>query len=197
MSATLSPSLAAYWGLVALVAAERLVELVLTRRHRRWALERGGVEYGAAHYPWMVALHAGLLLAAPLEATLLDRPWRPLVGWPALAAVGAAMALRYWAIAALGRRWNTRVLVVPGMPAVADGPYRYLRHPNYVAVVVEGMALPLVHLAWWTALGFTLLNAVILAIRVRCEERALRLHSAYDERLAGRSRFVPGARSGA
>lgn len=189
----MSATLQAYWLLVALVAAERVFELVLSLRHRRWALERGGLEFGRAHYPWMVALHAALLVAAPLEATWRDRPWRPAVGVPALVALAAAMALRYWAIAALGPRWNTRVLVVPGMPAVAEGPYRFVRHPNYLAVIIEGIALPMVHGAWATALAFTGLNAAILRLRIRCEEEALRRHGAYEERLAGRARFLPGS----
>ena len=183
----------AYWVLVTLVAAERLVELWLSQRHRRWALKRGGIEYGAGHYPWMVALHAGLLAAAPLEVWWLERPFRPWSGGVALAVVLAAMALRYWAIAALGPRWNTRVLVVPGQPAVASGPYRFVRHPNYLAVILEGIALPMVHGAWITALAFTALNAVLLAIRIPCEEAALRAHGGYDTQLAGRPRFLPGA----
>ena len=89
-----------------------------------------------------------------------DRPFLPLLGWPMLALVLASQALRWWCIATLGRRWNTRVIVVPGLPLVTGGPYRWLRHPNYVAVVVEGVALPLVHAAWVTALVFTVLNAV-------------------------------------
>jgi methyltransferase len=89
------------------------------------------------------------------------------------------MALRYWAIATLGPRWNTRVLVVPGMPAVTSGPYRYLKHPNYLAVIVEILALPLVHGAWITALVASALNAVLLGIRIPCEEGALREHGAY------------------
>ena len=90
-----------------------------------------------------------------------------------LALVLASQALRWWCIATLGRRWNTRVIVVPGLAQVTRGPYRLLRHPNYVAVVVEGVALPLVHAAWITALVFTLANAGLLAIRIRCEDRAL------------------------
>jgi methyltransferase len=170
-----------------------LFELWLTLRNRRWALARGGVEAGQSHYPAMVALHTSLLIAAPLEVTLLGRPWRPLLGWICLALVALAMALRYWAIVTLGRRWSTRVVVVPGLPAVAGGPYRFVRHPNYTAVTMEGAALPLVHGAWLTALVFSALNVWILAVRIRCEEEALRRHSAYDERLAGRARFLPGA----
>jgi methyltransferase len=108
-----------------------------------------------------------------------------------LVVVVAAQALRYWAIASLGERWNVRVIVEPGIPVEVHGPYRYLRHPNYVAVVLEGLAVPLVHGAWLTALAFSVSNAVLLAVRIRCEERALGTHCAYAARLGGRSRFVP------
>ena len=90
-----------------------------------------------------------------------------------LALVLASQALRWWCIATLGRQWNTRVIVVPGLPRVTGGPYRFLSHPNYVAVVVEGFALPLVHSAWITALVFTVLNAVLLTVRIRVENAAL------------------------
>jgi len=90
-----------------------------------------------------------------------------------LALVVASQALRWWCVATLGPRWNTRVIVVPGLPLVRSGPYRLLRHPNYVAVVVEGAALPLVHAAWMTALAFTVANAAVLAVRLRVEDAAL------------------------
>ncbi|WP_411104315.1 isoprenylcysteine carboxyl methyltransferase family protein [Streptomyces sp. cmx-4-9] len=162
-----------YLLLVGLVAAERLVELVVARRHTAWSLARGGREYGGGHYPAMVALHTALLAGCVAEPWLLDRPFLPPVGLPALALALAAQVLRWWCIATLGPHWNTRVLVVPGLPLVVGGPYRLLRHPNYAAVVVEGAALPLVHSAWLTAFGFTALNLALLRVRIRCEEAAL------------------------
>ncbi|MFI2752292.1 isoprenylcysteine carboxyl methyltransferase family protein [Cellulomonas sp. P22] len=160
--------------LVGAVAVERLVELVVARRHAAWALARGGVELGAGHYPAMVALHTGLLVACVVEVLGLDRPFVPAWGWAALALALASQVLRWWCVRTLGPQWNTRILVVPGLALVARGPYRWLRHPNYVAVVVEGAALPLVHSAWLTALGFTVLNAVLLlGFRIPAEERAL------------------------
>lgn len=159
---------------VAATAVERLVELVVSTRHARWALARGGVERGRGHFGPMVALHTGLLLACVIEVLVADRPFLPWLGWPALAAVLAAQALRWWCVATLGPQWNTRVIVVPGLALVRSGPYRWLRHPNYVAVVAEGVALPLVHTAWVTALTFTVLNAVLLLrARIPAEERAL------------------------
>ncbi|MFG2694288.1 isoprenylcysteine carboxyl methyltransferase family protein [Kitasatospora sp. NPDC048407] len=165
----------AYTVLVALVAVERLAELLVARRNAAWSLARGGVEYGRRHYPPMVALHTGLLVGCLLEVRWAGRPFLPVLGWPMLALALGAQGLRWWCIATLGPRWNTRVIVVPGLPLVAGGPYRWLRHPNYLAVVVEGFALPLVHTAWLTALTFTVLNSLLLATRLRCEDAALTL----------------------
>jgi methyltransferase len=166
-------SLVAFTVLVTLVALERVAELVVSRRNARWSMERGGVETGQGHYPVMVVLHTGLL-AAMLAEAYLRRPEVPsALAWSMLAVVVAAQALRWWCIRTLGPRWNTRVIVVPGLPPVRSGPYALMRHPNYVAVVVEGIALPLVHACWWTALAFTLANIPLLAVRLRCEERAL------------------------
>jgi methyltransferase len=162
-----------YLVFVLVVCLERLAEVVTARRRARWSFARGGVEHGAGHYPVMVALHAGLLAGCLLEPVLLHRPFHPWLGWPAAAAVVLAQLLRWWCIATLGPRWNTRVIVVAGLPLVSRGPYRWLRHPNYVAVVVEGAALPLVHSAWITACAFTVLNGPLLVTRVRCEDAAL------------------------
>lgn len=159
--------------LLGLVAVERLVELVVSRRNTAQSLARGGQEYGAGHYPVMVALHTGLLVGAAAEVLLADRPFVPVLGWPMLALVIAAQALRWWCIATLGSQWSTRVVVVPGLPLVTSGPYRLMRHPNYLAVVVEGFALPLVHSAWVTAAVFSACNLALLRVRVRVEERAL------------------------
>ena len=164
----------AYLVLILVTGAERIVELVLSTRNARAAFAQGGVEYGKRHFPWMVALHTGLLLACLAEVYAGDRPFLPWLGWPMLALVILSQALRYWCIASLGPQWNTRVIVVPGLRLVTRGPYRWLRHPNYVAVVVEGFGLPLVHTAWVTALAFTVFNAVLLlAFRIPTENRAL------------------------
>ncbi|MEU9545855.1 isoprenylcysteine carboxyl methyltransferase family protein [Streptomyces mirabilis] len=162
-----------YGLLMAAVAVERVAELVVARRNERWSTARGAIVTGQGHYPAMVALHTGLLVGCPAEVWLADRPFVPALAWPMLAALAGAQALRWWCIGTLGPRWNTRVMVVPGLPLVTSGPYRLLRHPNYVAVVTEGAALPLVHTAWVTAAVFTVLNAVLLTVRIRCENRAL------------------------
>jgi methyltransferase len=186
----------AYFAFLALVAAERLFELRLSKRNAALALARGGIEVGRAHFGWMRALHTGFLAACALEVALLGRAFDARVGLPMLALALAAQALRYWAIATLGPRWNVRVIATPGDPVVTSGPYRWLRHPNYAAVVLEGFAIPLVHGAWLTALAFSALNAWLLRVRIRVEEGVLAEHCAFDARLGDRPRLVPlrGAR---
>lgn len=162
-----------YTGLVLLVALQRLAELALSRRHERRLRARGAVEVGAGHYPWMVALHAAFLASCLAEVWWLDRPFVPALAAIAVAVLVAATGLRVWTLRTLGERWTTRVLVLPGAALVTGGPYRFLRHPNYLAVVLEVAALPLVHTAWATALVFSAANALLLRRRIGVEERAL------------------------
>jgi methyltransferase len=158
---------------VALVAVQRLLELRLSRRHERLLRVRGAVERGRGHYPLMVGLHVLWLLSTLVEG-LLRGPGLP-AWWPIpLALFLLVQPLRYWAILSLGEHWNTRILVVPGVKLVRRGPYRYLRHPNYVVVAVEIATFPLIFGAWVTSLIFSLLNAVLLFVRIRDENRALK-----------------------
>jgi methyltransferase len=165
--------LTAFVVVVVLVALERLAELVVSKRNAGWSFARGGRETGRGHYPVMVALHSGFLVAMLVEAFLRRPEVSPALAWSMLGLVVASQALRWWCIVTLGPRWNTRVIVVPGLPPVRTGPYRLIAHPNYVAVVVEGIALPLVHGCWVTAVVFTVLDAVLLSVRLRVENRAL------------------------
>jgi methyltransferase len=160
--------------LVLLVGVERLAELVVSKKHLAWSAERGGREFGSGHYPAMVLLHTAFLVGAIVEVLVAGRPFQPWLGWPMLAVLAAGQLLRWWCIRSLGNYWNTRVVVIPGAPLVTAGPYRWLAHPNYVAVVAEGIALPLVHSAWITATVFTVLNAWLLTVRIRTENDALR-----------------------
>jgi methyltransferase len=162
-----------YTALILLFGLERLAELVVSKRNAAWSFARGGVESGQGHFPPMVVLHTGLLVGALAEVWLADPPFLPWLGWPMLALLVASQGLRWWCIGTLGKQWNTRVIVVPGLPLVRRGPYRLMSHPNYVAVVVEGVALPLVHTAWVTAVVFTVANAALLRVRLRAETRAL------------------------
>jgi methyltransferase len=167
--------------LVVLMAMERLAELVVSKRNAAWSFAQGGVEKGRRHYVLMVLLHTGLLVGALLEVWLRRPDVIPALAGVMLLAVLLSQALRWWCIVTLGRRWNTRVIVVPGLPLVTRGPYRWFAHPNYVAVVVEGVALPLVHTAWITAVVFTVLNASLLTVRVRVENAALTTAAAQPE----------------
>jgi methyltransferase len=121
----------------------------------------------------MVLLHTCFLISCPLEVYLLKQPFIPALGWTMLGLAICTQGLRWWCILTLGKRWNTRVIIVPGLKRITNGPYRFMNHPNYLAVVLEGIALPLIHSAWLTAISFTLLNAWLLTIRLRCEEEAL------------------------
>ena len=167
-----------FTALILATGVERLYELVISKRNAALAFARGGVEYGQRHFPWMVALHTLFLVACLAEVWLLDRPFIPALGWIMLVIALLCQAGRAWVIWALGTQWNTRVIVVPGAGRVeARGPYRFawLPHPNYLIVAIEGIALPLVHSAWITALVFTVLNAVLLlGFRIPTEDRALK-----------------------
>ena len=164
-----------YDALLAVVVVERLCELVVAARHSRWAFARGGMQYAQGHYPAMVALHIGLLVGCFVEPRVRDDDPPLLLALTAVAVVVAANVLRWWCIRTLGNLWNTRIVIVPGEPLVATGPYALMRHPNYVAVAAEGLALPIAGGAWITAAAFTVLNAVLLlAFRIPAEERALR-----------------------
>jgi len=181
--------LGGYLGFLGLLVVERLVELVLSKRNAARALARGGMETGRGHYRVMVAFHSLFLVACAAEVLGLGRAFPGALGFVALGVALVAQGLRYWAIASLGERWNTRIIVVPGLPPVTRGPYRYLRHPNYVAVVLELAAVPLIHGAWMTAVAFSLGNALLLLVRIRAEEAAL--GAAYAETFARRPRFFP------
>lgn len=184
--ATATAPVAALAALLAWVALERAFELVISARHARHLVAAGAVEHGRSHFPLFVVLHTLWPLA--LVAEVLAGHAHPGPAWPVwLSMFVAAQALRFAAIAALGGRWTVRVVVVPGAPLVRRGPYRWLRHPNYLAVMLELAAAPMCFGAWRTALGATLLNLVALAIRVRVEERALGITPA-----AAASRAEPG-----
>ena len=183
-----------YTCLVGLVAVMRLAELAVSRRNIARLRARGAVEVGRSLYPWMVAVHTGFLLSCVAEVWLLDRRMIPTVAVLALALLTAAAALRYWVMATLGDRWSTRVMILPDSRPVDGGPFRWLRHPNYLAVVVEFVALPMVHTAWLTALVFSAANALVLDRRIRTEEAALADVGDYSEVMGDRPRFIPGAK---
>ena len=180
---------------VGLVGLQRLLELALSRRNERLLRARGAVEIGRGHYPLIVALHA-LWLLSTLTEGILRGPELPAL-WPIpLMLFLLVQPLRYWAIFALGEYWTTRILVVPGAKLVRRGPYRYLKHPNYVVVAVEILAFPLIFGAWITALVFSILNATLLYVRMREENRSLAELALSGQRSArGKDRQVKGPNS--
>jgi methyltransferase len=155
-------------AILGFVTLQRASELPVARANTRRLLEQGAHEVAPGHYPLIVAVHILWLAALWLQA-----PGRPLhSGFLVLFIL--LQALRVWTLRTLGPRWTTRIIVVPGEKLVARGPYRFVSHPNYLVVIGEIAVLPLVFGLWWTALVFSLLNAIVLAIRIRAEDRALR-----------------------
>ncbi|MBF6569450.1 MAG: hypothetical protein IVW54_11325 [Candidatus Binataceae bacterium] len=178
-----------YLLILAIVAGQRLVEVAISRRHARRAFAIGGIEAGRRHYNAMVLLHAAFLASCAAESIFIRRRVGPGLSSAALVTVLIAQALRYWTIWTLGARWNTRVIVTPMLPPVVAGPYKLIRHPNYLAVVMEIAALPLIRANWWTAAVFSIANAGLLWVRIPIEERAM--GTLYGEAFATKRRFVP------
>jgi len=167
--------------LIPLVIVQRILELRTARRNEALMRSRGAVEAGAGHYAPIVALHTLWFIGMIVEIVVLTRHISPF--WPAfLAIILLAQGLRYWAIRSLGVWWNTRILVLPGSRVVRRGSYRYMKHPNYVAVTIELFALPALYGAYLTAVTASLVNAVLLRIRIREEEKALmELGKGYEQ----------------
>jgi len=149
------------------VTVQRLAELAIARRNTRALLARGAHEVGAGHYPLIVAVHAGWLIALWWLA-----PGRP-IHWPLIGAFALLQCLRIWVLVTLGERWTTRIIILPGAPLVTKGPFRLLRHPNYAVVIGEIAVLPLAFGLVWVAVVFSVLNAAVLVVRIRAESRAL------------------------
>jgi len=163
----------AYLLIVAALAAERLLELALSARNRKIAVAAGAIEFGHDHYVFMTAFHVFFFVSLVLEAVWSRHPFPGAIGWIALAGAAAAQALRYWAIATLGVRWNTRIIIFPDAAPVTSGPYRFLRHPNYLAVIIEMACVPMIHGYWLTAVVFSIGNAALLTVRIQREETSL------------------------
>jgi methyltransferase len=156
------------YGIVLLVALQRLLEMRYAERNTAALRARGAIEIGARHYPLIVVLHTGWLVAI---AALMPNP--TIINWWLLGLFLVLQLLRVWVIATLGPYWTTRIIALPGAPLVTRGPYRFLRHPNYVVVACEIAVLPLVFAELWVAVVFSILNAALLAWRIRLEEGTL------------------------
>lgn len=158
---------------IALTALERLFEVRLSNKNAAWSFAQGGIEIGKEHFPFMVVLHTGFLIGCVVEAWLIPREVSFLWMGVFFALTIGCQIFRWWCIHTLKEQWNTRVILVPGFKRVTTGPYQYFSHPNYLIVAVEGFVLPLFHKAYYSALLFTLLNAGLMWIRIRMEEKAL------------------------
>jgi methyltransferase len=187
-------SLPVYLGVLGLIAVERGVELIIAQRNAARAFAAGAVETGQRHYRAMVVVHTLFLVACGVERVLRGRGANPAIAIAAIVAELIAQALRYWVILTLGSRWNTRIIVIPGATPVTRGPYHFLRHPNYVAVAIEMIAVPMIGGAWITAVVFSFANTILMLIRIPAEERAL--GQTYAGMFRSLPRFIPRVRHG-
>ena len=184
-------SAAIFLGLLAGVALLRLAELRISRRHQAQLAARGAKKIGDPKFHWMVLTHAGILLGSAAEVVVLRRPLIPALAATMLVLFLAANAVRWWVIRTLGEHWNVQVVDSTRLGVVTTGPFRFVRHPNYAAVFVEMLALPLIHAAWITALAGSVAQAFVLAQRVVMEERVLLANPEYAASMAGKPRFLP------
>jgi methyltransferase len=191
----LSRTLPAFTGLVLAVAVIRFIELGVSQRRRRAMRAQGAQPVGERHFAAMVLLHAGIMVSALVEAWTAARPVVPWLAGTALALLLGASLLRWWVIATLGPHWNVRIMASLSMGVVTGGPYRFVRHPNYVAVFVELAALPLVHGAYLTALLGAAAHVWVLRQRIHAEEEVLHADPAYRAAMAGKPRFLPWPRA--
>lgn len=179
-----------FYCLFLFLIVQRFVELGIARRNGRWILDQGGMEIGENHYPLLVFLHLSFFLSLWVEAA--QRGYSLIPAWPLLLGILLlTQALRYWAISSLGPFWNTRIFILPGATPVLKGPYRFFRHPNYVAVILELALTPLLFHCYITSVLFTLLNGFMLNYRIRIEEAALYQYTTYKKEMAHTSRFLP------
>ena len=182
----------AYLALLVLVGLGRLVELRISRRNQRQLEKQGVRKIAEPHFRWMVFTHAAVLACAAAEVILLHRPLIPSLAIAMAALFVFANALRWWVIRTLAGHWNVEVMASSRVGVVAAGPYRWVRHPNYVAVVIELFSLPMIHTAWITALAGTLANLEILRRRLRVEEGVLMADPVYRSAMGAKPRFLPG-----
>jgi len=181
-----------YLGLLLLVALLRLVELGISRRHQQQMVARGASKVVDPRFRWMVLLHTSVLLGSALEVVFLRRPFYPLLATICFFIFLASNAVRWWVIRTLGEHWNVQVMNSTGMGVITSGPFRYVRHPNYAAVFVEMLMLPLMHCAWITAIVGSFAHVLVLFQRLATEERVLFSDAQYRAAMSGKPRFIPG-----
>jgi len=185
-------SIALYFLFLLAIGAGRLVEMQISKRNRARLLANGATTGRDPHFGAMVVLHTGILIAAFLEAWLLDRPFIPALALPMIVLFIACNLLRWWVIRTLAGHWNVRVMDSRALGVVTSGPYRFIRHPNYAAVFLELLAVPLIHTAYLTAIIGLLLHLWVLSGRIRAEEAVLLANPEYVSGMGRKPRFIPG-----
>lgn len=181
-----------YLVLLAAVGVLRLVELRISRKHQERMLTQGAIRVREPHFKWIVVVHTGVLVGAALEVALLHRPFLPLLAAPMFALFLASNVMRFWAVRALGDLWSVEVMDSTRIRVVSDGPFRFVRHPNYTGVILEMISLPLIHTAWITALATSAAYSVTLSLRIRAEENVLMANPEYRAAMGHKPRFLPG-----
>lgn len=175
---------------IGFIIIQRLMELAVARRNEKWMKAKGAMEFGSGHYPFIVLIHAGFIVSTIVEVLYFDRGLSRY--WPLLFTVFLlTQGVRVWAIASLGPYWNTKIIVLPDAQIVRRGPYRFIKHPNYLVVALEILTIPLLFNAFFTAVIFTLFNLLILCIRISAEEKALKELTYYESEFKDNSRFIP------
>ncbi|MCM3762063.1 isoprenylcysteine carboxyl methyltransferase family protein [Alkalihalobacillus oceani] len=175
---------------IIIVIVQRFVEMAIANRNAKWIKKQGGYEVAGEHYKGIIAVHGFFFISLLIEITITKQSWTGASALP-FALFLLAQLGRVWALSSLGRYWNTRIMIIPGANVVAKGPYKYVRHPNYVIVVLEIAVLPLIFQAYWTAILFTVLNAAVLSVRIKKEEAALKQATNYNDVFQKRRRFIP------
>ncbi|NSL52654.1 isoprenylcysteine carboxyl methyltransferase family protein [Calidifontibacillus erzurumensis] len=175
---------------IALIILQRIVELGIAKKNEKWMKARGGYEVGKEHYKYIVLVHILFFVTLIIEVFLFEKQLSPL--WVIFLFIfSIAQVIRVWSIMSLGRFWNTKIIVVPNTNIIEKGPYKWVRHPNYLVVLIELLVLPLIFDAFWTAIIFTILNIVVLKHRIQLEEQELMKGTNYGIIFQNRYRFVP------
>ena len=181
-----------FLALLAAVAAMRVFELRISKKHQRGMTARGASRVKDPNFRWMALFHTLVLVGAAAEVVFLHRPFIPALGFPMIALFVLANFVRWWVIRTLGEHWNVQVMDSTKLGVITTGPFRYVRHPNYAAVFIEMIALPLIHTAWITALAGAIAHVGVLALRLSTEERVLFANPDYAAAMSSKPRFLPG-----
>lgn len=179
-----------FYVFVGLIILQRVIELGIARRNEKWMKKQGAIEVGKDHYKYLVLLHIFFFVSLIYEVIFYDKSLTFI--WPVWGVLFlGAQIMRAWCLQSLGMFWNTKIIVLPNVKIISKGPYKYIRHPNYLIVAVEIFVIPMMFNAFITAALFSILNAMALSLRVPVEEKALMQVTNYNKVFASRSRFAP------